>query len=138
MSILWIVDRDAPNLEEGLRRVPADGPTNIVIDIHRSSQLLQTVATIRGRVQRPVSLVRFLSHGRAGELLFSNETLNISNAGGLRFLRGVISPSRLIGTAGIEFHGCGVASDYLPPPRVEQGIGNVVVQNFGNMQGQLG
>ncbi len=137
MSILWIVDRDGRRLESAFRLLPNDSPTNLIVNIRQTTTLMELAAEVRRRVQHPVRLIRILSHGDSGQLFFSNGTVNANNVAALHFLRGLVLPSGLSGSAGIEVHGCGVASDFLPPPRREAGIGNVVIQNYGNMQGQL-
>jgi len=137
MSVLWIVDRDAPHLEEAFRFLPDDSFTDLIVDIRRTTTLPELEAEVRRRVQHPVNLVRIVSHGDAGVLLFSNGTLNTANVTALRFLRGLVRLPVFSGSASIEVHGCGVACNFLPPPRIEIGIGNVVIQNFGNMEGLL-
>jgi hypothetical protein len=137
MAILWIVDRDGPRLEAGIRMLPNEDAHNLIVNVRRNTALSDLVAEVRGRVRVPVNLVRIVSHGNSGRLLFSNGTVDIGRVGAFGFLRGLITQPVFVGSAGIEIHGCGVASDYLPPPRVEQGIGNVTIANYDNMQGEL-
>lgn len=133
MSILWIVDRGSP--AEGLAVVPSVGAENLVYYVERTTAFAELNATISQQLRQAVRLIRIVSHGNAGTLLFSNGRISESNVQVLGFLRG-LTGSRALG-AGIEIHGCGVASDYLPPPRHEPGVGNVNISNYGNLQGEL-
>lgn len=137
MPVLWIVDRDGRRLQDAFRLLPVNSLHNIVVDIRRTTTLAELTAEVRRRITQPLTLVRLVSHGDSGQLFFSNGTITSGNIIALQFLRGLISRPPLIGSAGIEVHGCGVASDFLPPPRRESGIGNVMIQNYGNMEGQL-
>ncbi len=133
MAILWLVDRGSPR--EGLAALPPDNAANIIIYNERSTTLSQLTQQVRSRVSAPVDRVRIVSHGNSGQLNFSNGVIHVGNADVFSFLRGLVRSHRM--GAGIEIHGCGVASADLPPPRMEQGIGNVRLANYGNMQGQL-
>lgn len=128
MAVLWIVDSNSPR--EGLALVPADSAQNIVAHVGSGF-----AAATRRRVTTPVRLVRIVSHGNAGELLLSVGTIGESQVGNFQFLRGLSSPPPLC--PGIEIHGCGVASAFLPPPVREPGIGGAYTLNYGNMRGEL-
>jgi hypothetical protein len=133
MSILWIVDRGSP--AAGLAAVPSDSAQNMIFYNERTTVFSVLAAAIRQRLHQPVRLLRLLSHGDAGRLFLSNVQITESNVRLLGFLREFVTPAAI--GAGIEIFGCGVASDYLPPPRRESGIGNVAISNYGNMQGNL-
>ena len=62
MSVLWIVDRDAPHLEEAFRFLPDDSFADLIVDIRRTTTLPELEAEVRRRVQHPVNLVRIVSH----------------------------------------------------------------------------
>jgi hypothetical protein len=132
MATLWIVDRGSPR--EALAALPASSADQIIVYIETTTALAQLIAEIRQRVQTPVGRARIVSHGNSGQLNFSNGIIRANNVQVFQFLRGLIRPAF---AAGIELHGCGVASDFLPPPRFEPGIGNVAIQNYGNMEGRL-
>lgn len=133
MSVLWLVDRGSPR--EGLAAVPSPGTGHVVVYIEPGVSFSALGTLVAQRVTSPVQLVRIVSHGNSGELHLSNGRVTSENANAFGFLRGRAT-NRPLGP-GIEIHGCGVASGYLPRPRREAGIGNAVVLNYGNMQGQL-
>lgn len=137
MPVLWLVDFDGRRLEVAFSLLPSHSSTNLIVGIKRTTTLDSLISDVQRCVREPVNLVRIVSHGDSGQLLFSSGTVNAANVRMFHFLRGLIRQPSLFGIPGIELHGCGVASDFLPPPRIEHGIGNAVTLNYGNMQGYL-
>jgi len=133
MATLWIVDRGSPAAAFSL--LPPDSAQNIIVFNERGTMFAQTIAAVRQRVHSPVSLVRIVSHGNSGRLTLVNGNIDEGNVQAFQFLRGVVR-THLAGVPGIELHGCGVASDFLPPPRVRNDLG-FQVADYGNMQGQM-
>jgi hypothetical protein len=126
MPILWIVDHNSPH--DAFSALPPDSNENIIIHMEPTTRDL--ASQVQRRVRVSVTTARIVSHGNSGQLNFVTGVVNASNVNLFHFLRGLV-------TRMIEIHGCGVASDFLPPPRFVPGIGNAGTYHYGNMQGQL-
>ncbi len=132
MTVLWIVDGRSP--PEGLAMVPPESATDRVFFIETTTIFPELAAQVRRASGMPASLARIVSHGTAGRLLLSNMPVNRHSVGVFAFLRDVIAPSTP--GAAVELHGCGIASDWLPPPSIVPGICNAQVADYGTMQGR--
>jgi hypothetical protein len=119
MGILWLVDRRPPL--GGFSAVPENGAGTTVIEANpRQSAEALYASPLREVLAAaaslgPYNLVRIVCHGEAGHLFFSREGITDGNANAIGALHGQIQAAR--NRVGIEIHGCGVASSWLPAPR---------------------
>ncbi len=117
MSVLWLTAADVPRDARALLdRIPA---TDLRIQLPESAAELasfpRTVAAqVRGRIFR---LIRVVSHGSSGRLQILGQLRSAYE------LRPLFAPFRALVPsmpyATVHFHGCGVASASLPPPRLD-------------------